>query len=183
MKPPTRTVSPVTLRVEIPEIETRLLAERDIRHGAGYLARDERPPASGTLVVEQNPITRIYPVRLAVVDRDPVRVELRDAVRRARVERRRLGLGRLDDLAVQLRGRRLVEPDVLLEPARADRVEDAQRAQAVDVPRVLCHLERDLDVRLCAEVVDLRRLDLGDDVHEVGAVAQVAVVQLELVGT
>ena len=47
---------------------------------------------------------------------------------------------------------------------------------------VFSHLERDLDVRLRAEVVDLRRLHLRDDVDEVGAVAEVAVVQLELVG-
>jgi hypothetical protein len=36
-------------------------------------------------------------------------------------------------------------------------------------------------VGLRAEVVDLRGLHLRDNVHEIGAVAQVAVVQLELV--
>lgn len=37
-------------------------------------------------------------------------------------------------------------------------------------------------MRLRAEVVDLGGLDLGDNVDEIGAVAQVAVVQLELSG-
>ena len=36
-------------------------------------------------------------------------------------------------------------------------------------------------MRLRAEVVYLCRLDLRDDVHEVGAVAEVAIVQFELV--
>ena len=36
---------------------------------------------------------------------------------------------------------------------------------------------------LRAEVVDLGRLDGGDNVDEVGAVAKIAIVQLELVGT
>jgi hypothetical protein len=38
-------------------------------------------------------------------------------------------------------------------------------------------------VGLRAEVVDLGGLDLGDDVDQIGAVAEIAVVQLELVGT
>jgi hypothetical protein len=36
-------------------------------------------------------------------------------------------------------------------------------------------------VRLRTEVVNFRRLDLRDDVYEVGAIRQVSVVELELV--
>lgn len=132
-------------------------------------------------MVEQDPVARIHAIRLTVVHRDPIAVELRDTVRRARVERCRLALGRLDDLAVQLGRGRLVEPHMLFKAARPDRIEEAQRAEAVDVPSVLGHLERHLDVRLRAEVVHLGRLHLRDDVHQVGAVAQVAIVQLEFV--
>jgi hypothetical protein len=71
----------------------------------------------------------------------------------------------------------LVEPDVLLQPSRPDGVQDPKRTESIDVAGVLCHLERDLDVRLRAEVVDLGGHDLGDDVDEVGGVCQVAVVK------
>lgn len=72
-----------------------------------------------------------------------------------------------------------------------DRIEKAQRPHAVDVRGVLCHFERDLDVRLRAEVVDLRGAgisleetsrsqDLRDNVHQRGRVGQVTIVQREL---
>lgn len=45
-------MAPVALGVDVPEIEARLLSQRDLRRGAGDLARDERPPATRALVVE-----------------------------------------------------------------------------------------------------------------------------------
>ena len=177
---PGLTVSPVTLGVEVTQVEALLLAQVDVRRSARDLPRHERPAPTRALVVEEDTVARIHAVRLAVVDRDPVAVHLRDAIGRARVERRLLRLRRLDDLAVELGRRRLVEAHDLLEPARPDRVEQAQRAECIDVARVLGHLERDLDVRLRAQVVHLRRAHGRDDVHEVRRVRQVAVVQLEL---
>ena len=65
---------------------------------ARHLARDERPAAARRLVVEQDAVAGVQPVRLAVLDGHPVREDLRDRVRAARVERRRLRLRRLGDL-------------------------------------------------------------------------------------
>jgi hypothetical protein len=65
---------------------------------------------------------------------------------------------------------------MLLEAASTDGVEKAQSAEAIDVASVFCHFEGDFDVGLSAEVIDLGRLDLCDDVDEIRAVAQVAVV-------
>jgi hypothetical protein len=174
-------MSPVTLGIDVAEVQAALLAERDVRHSPGDLACDERASTPRALVVEQDAVARIHPVRLAVVDHDPVRIQLRHAVRAAGVERRRLRLGRLDDLAVELGGRGLVEADVLLEPAGPDGVQQTEGAEAVDVAGVFGHLEGDLDVRLGAEVVDLGGLDVGDDVDQVGRVGEIAIVKLELV--
>jgi len=44
-------------------------------------------------------------------------------------------------------------------------------------PSVLGHLERDFDVGLSTEVIDFRRLDLGDDVDQVGGVGKITVVE------
>lgn len=66
---------------------------------------------------------------------------------------------------------------MLFQPRSTDSVEDPQRAETVDIARVFRHFKRNLDVRLGAEVVDLGRLDLGDNVGQVGGVGKVTVVQ------
>lgn len=55
----------------------------------------------------------------------------------------------------------LVESDVLLETGRSDSVQQSEGTETVDVSSVLGELERDLDVRLGPEIVDLGRLQ-GD---------------------
>lgn len=169
-------MTPITSRIQIPKIQTMLLAHLNLRRRPRNLPRHKRPAPPRALMVKQNPITRIHPIRLPIIHRNPERIELRSAIRTARVKRRLLRLRRLDDFAVQLRRRGLVEPDVLVEPAGADGVEETERAESVDIARVFGHLEGDFDVRLGAEIVDLRGLDGGDDVHEVGAIGEVAVV-------
>ena len=176
-------MTPITLRVQVSEIEAVLLAQVDVGHGSADLARDERPATPRAFVVEQDTVARIHPVRFTIVDRDPIGIQLGNSVRATRVERRCLALGRFDDLAIQFRGRSLVEPHVFLEPDSANGIEKTEGAQAIDVGCILGHLERDLDVRLGTEVVDLGREHLSEDVHEIGAVGEVAVMQFELVGT
>lgn len=75
----------------------------------------------------------------------------------------------------------MIEPHVFLEAASAHGVEETQSTESVDIASIFGHIEGDLDVRLCAEVVDLGWLDLRDDVHEVGAIGQIAMVELKLV--
>jgi len=70
----------------------------------------------------------------------------------------------------------LVDPR--LDPRRAQRLEQAQHARAVDVGGVLGLLERHRHVRLRRQVVDLGRPHLRDDAVQARRVAHVAVVQL-----
>jgi len=60
------------------------------------MARHEGLTAQRRLVVEENPATREQPVSLAIVDRDPVGVQLRDPVGRARVEARRPNISEVE---------------------------------------------------------------------------------------
>eukprot|EP00966_Prymnesium_polylepis_P326481 7382391-Prymnesium_polylepis.2 len=82
-------------------------------------------------------------------------------------------------VAIVLPHAHLVEASALLEAGVEDGVQQAQRADGVNVGRVLRRLKRDLDVRLRGEVVDLVRPHLRDDLHEARRVGQVAVVQEE----
>ena len=172
-------MSPISLRVQVAQVQAPLLPKADVCRGARDLARHKGAATTRALVVEKDTVARIHAVRLPVVLADPERVQLCNAIRGARVERRVLVLRDALHEPVQLRSGRLVEAHVSLESARPHSVEQAKRAEPVDVAGVLGHLERDLDVRLRAEIVDFGRLDLGDDVHQVGAIGKIAIVELE----
>jgi hypothetical protein len=130
-------------------------------------------------MVEQNPIARIHPVRLAIVHNNPVRIQLGASVRGSRIEWRGLALGRFHYLSVQFRGGSLVELDVFFESTGTDSVEETKSAQAVNVTRVFCHFEGDFYMGLGTQIVDFRRLHLGDDVDQVGAIGKVTIMKLE----
>ena len=149
-------VAPVTHRVEVPHVEVLLLSGLDGGDGARDLAGHEGLAAPRGLVVEQDPVGRVHPVGLAVVPGDPVAVELRGRVGRARIERRVLVLRRRGR-AEQLGRRRLVEPG--LDPGEPHRLEHADGPGAGRVGGVLGLVERHPHVRLRGEVVDLVGLD------------------------
>ena len=74
-------MAPVAQRVEVAEVQAVLQPERDARERARDLARDEGLAAQRALVVEQDAVAGVHAVGLAVVDRDPVGVELGHRVR------------------------------------------------------------------------------------------------------
>ncbi len=127
-------------------------------------------------MVEQDSVDRVHVVGLAVVHAGPVAVQLRDRVRGAGVERGVLVLRRRRR-AEQFRARRLVEAGV--NPTGADRLQQAHRAQARDIPGVLGHVKADAHVALGAEVVDLGGLDLAEQVYQAAALGEIAVVQVQ----
>ena len=94
----------------------------DRRDGARDLAGDEGLAADRAFVIEQDAARGMHAVGFAVIDRDPMRVELRGRVRRARVERRRLPLRGLLHLAEQLGGRRLIEAGLIFAAENTDRL-------------------------------------------------------------
>src|SRR4051794_14782977 len=116
-------MTPVALGFEVAEIECLVEPDLDARHPAGDLARHESLTADRTLVVEQDSVRREDAVGLAIVHRDPVAVELGDAVWRARIEWCGFLLRDLLNQPVQLRGRCLIEPRLLLHAEDSDRLE------------------------------------------------------------
>src|SRR3981189_2204082 len=101
-------MAPRAAGIEVAEIDAVLHAKGNAREAARDLARDEGFAAHRRFVVEEDSAAGVHPVGLAVIHRDPVRVDLRYAVRRAWVERRGLCLRRLAHLAEHLGGRGLV---------------------------------------------------------------------------
>src|SRR3989344_5091298 len=93
-------------------------------------------------MIEQNAIACEQPVGLAVIDRNPVSIEFRDGVRRARVERCGLALRSFSQLAEEFRGRSLVKPSFLLKSENANGLEQTQGTERIRVRRVLWFLKR-----------------------------------------
>src|SRR5215469_3290957 len=73
-------MAPVAARLQVAEVHAVLQPDADAREGAGDLARHERLAADRRLVVEEDPAAGVHSVRLAVIDRDPVCVELGDPI-------------------------------------------------------------------------------------------------------
>ena len=96
------------------------------------------------------------------------------------MERRVLVLGHFLHLAVQFRGRRLVDPAGPCEPALAHGLQDAQDAGRVDIRRIFRRVEAHLDMALRRQVVDFVRPHLADDLDEAHGVAHVRIMQVEM---
>src|SRR5215208_5279395 len=143
------------------------------------LSRDELSAPARALVVEKDARGDEQTVTFAVIDRDPVPIELRDTVRRAWVERRpfvlrglrhlaeHLGRGRLIDT-----GRRAGEPHCLEQPR------DAERGHLTRKHRLL---PGGRDEALRRQVVDLVGLNLIDDGEERCLVEEVCAKELDAI--
>ena len=131
-------------------------------------------------MVEEDAVAGVHVVGLAVVDGDPVGVELGHRVGAARVKRRGLALRRLPHQTVEFRGRGLVEARFLLQAEKADRLEQAQGTHGDHVGGVFRRLETHRHMALRAQVVDLVRLHLVNDAGEVGRIGEIAVMEHEL---
>ena len=173
-------VAPVALGVEVAEVGLVLQAGLDAGGGAGDLPRHERLAAAGTFMVEENSVRGVHVVRLPVVHRNPVGIQLGTGVGAARVERRRLRLRSLLHLAVELGSGRLVETNGVRHIQNAGGLQQAESAEGVDVGGVLGGIERHLHVALRREIVDLVGLRFLHDPDEIGGVRHVSIVEKEM---
>ena len=101
------------------------------------------------------------------------------AVGRSGVEGCRLALRHLLHESEELRGRGLIDACLVLHTEDAYGLQQAEGTDGVGVGSVLGHVEADLDVALCGEVVDLVGLRQLDDADERAAVGHVAVVEVD----
>ena len=94
--------APVSLCVEIAESNFGVKPELDPSDAVGDLASDEFEASSWAFVIKEDSGARVHVVALAIIDRDPMSIELGDSVRTAWVERGGLALGNFNDLAEHL---------------------------------------------------------------------------------
>lgn len=173
-------IAPVAQRREISEIEFVLLALGDTGRREGDLARHEGLAAALRFVVEQNTRAAEHVVGFAVLLDNPIAVELRHGVGAVGVERGLLVLRHLLDLAVELRGRSLIDAAGLGQTAQAHGLKDTQNARGIDIGGELRRVERHLHMALCREVIDLVGTHLADHLDDAHRVAEIGVVKVEM---
>ena len=172
-------VAPVAQGVNVAHVQAVLQAQADVGQAPGDFAGDEGFATARAFVVEQDAVAGIHAVGFAVVDGDPVGVELGHGVGAARVEGCGFFLRGFLHQAVEFAGRGLVEAGFLLQAQDANGFQNAQRAHAVYVGGVFGAFKAHSHMGLSAEVIDFVWLRFLDDAGQVAAVAQVPVVQLE----
>ena len=169
-------MAPVAFGFEVAEAQFGRTLGDDGRHAARYLASYEVLATPGRLVIEEDATAGEHAVGLAKVDGHPVRVELGDAIRAARIEGRLLVLRRRRQ-AEHLRRRRLVE--ARRASAGPNRFQQPGRAQPVGVAGVFGLVEGNMDLALGGQVVDLIGLHRHHQPVQAARVGHVAVVEGE----
>ena len=130
-------------------------------------------------MVEQDAVAGIDAVGFAVIDGDPVGVELGYRIGTARIKRGGFLLRSLLHQPVQFGSGCLIKAGLLLKAKDADRFQDAQGTEAVGVGGVFRRFKRNGHMAHRGEVIDLVWLHLLDDTNQVGGVGQVSVMQFE----
>ena len=148
-------MAPVAQRIEVAHVETGVEALIDARQAAGDLAAYEGFAAARGSVVDQDAVAGIHAVGLAVVHRDPVGIELGDAIGAAGIEGRGFFLRRFLHQAVKLTGAGLVDAGFVCEHQHAHRFQDAQGAKGVGIGGVFQSLKAHRRMALADKVVNL----------------------------
>ena len=128
-------------------------------------------------MIKQNAVYRKHPISFPIFLRDPEAVLLRHRIGAVGMKRRGLLLGNLFHLAVQLGGGCLINLRLLHQPQQTDRFQHAQNADRVHLSGILRHVEGNLDMALCGQVIDLIRLHQTDDTNHGRGIGQIPVVQ------
>src|SRR5436853_2979398 len=138
-------------------------------------ARDKGFAPPRTLVIKKNAVAGVEPVAFAIVHRRPVGKNLGNAVGAARPERRALGLRNLLRLAIHLAAGSLVK-------ARANtglpnRFQNANRSDASHIGGIFRNIETHAHMALRAEMVNLIRLQIIKQFHQINGISQIAVME------
>lgn len=170
-------VTPVAQRIHVAQLQMILQTLGDTTGSQRDLTGDEVLATALRLMVEQNAVDSEHAVSIAVLLDHPEAVLLCDSIRRVWVERGGLALGNFFDLAVQLGGRSLIHLAGLGQAANTDSLQHTQNAQCVHIAGVLRCIERNLNMALCNQIVDLIGLDFAHQTDQTGGIGQVAVMQ------
>ena len=114
-------------------------------------------------MIEQDSVTGIHPIALAVVHRDPVRIELGYPIRTAGIKLSALLLRCFLHQSIKLTCTGLVDACFICKAKDPYRFQDPQHAQSIAICGVLRTFKTNRHMALGSKVIDLIGLHLLDD--------------------
>ncbi len=172
-------MSPVTQRIHVAKVQTGLQSLGNVGNCASNFACDEGFAATRRFMVKQNAVTGIHAIRFTVIDGDPVGVQFGDGIGRSRIERCRFFLRDLLNQTVQFRGGSLIETGFLFQPQEANRFQQTQCADPINISSIFWRIKRHRHVAHCAQVIDFIRLNLLQNAGQIRGVRQIAIMQMK----
>ena len=139
---------------------------RDACGSEGNLAGNERFATAFTFVIEQDTVNGKHTVAFAIVFGDPETILLGYSVRRTGIERGGFLLRNFLHLAEKFGGGSLIDARFLFQSQDAYGFEHTQRTDGIRFSCIFGHVERNLYVTLCGQIVDLIRLYLLYDADQ-----------------
>ena len=97
-------MAPITFGIDVSEVQTVTFSEVYFGNSASNLSSHKRTTTAGTFMVKEDAINGEHVIRFAIVDDNPIRIQFRHTIRRARVKGRCLGLRCFHNLSIQLAG-------------------------------------------------------------------------------
>jgi hypothetical protein len=173
-------VAPVAQGVNVAHVQALFQPLADVGQAPGDLAGHKGLAPARAFMVEQDAVASIHAIGFAVVDRDPVGIELGHRIGAAGVKGGGFLLRCFLHQAIQFAGTGLVKAGFLLQPQDANGFQNAQGTNAVHVGGVFGAFKAHGHVAHGGQVIDLVGLRFFDDADQIAGVAQVAVVQLEV---
>ena len=130
-------------------------------------------------MVEQNAVAGIHSETLTVIDRNPIAVKLGHGIRGTRIKRCGFALRRFLNQAKQFGSRSLIKTGLFLQAAGTDSLQKPERPQSVGIGGIFRTIPRNLNMRLCRQIINLVRLNLLDQAQDIRGIRQIAVMQLQ----
>ena len=173
-------IAPVAQRGEVAQVELVLLASGDAGGSEGDFACHEGFAAALTFVVEEDARTAEHAIGFAVLLDNPETIKFGHSIRAVRVEWGVLVLRHFLHLSVKFRGRGLIDAAGVGQATHTHGLQHAEYSHSIDISRKFGSVERNLNVALCCEVVNLIGVHLGNDLQDGHRVAHVAIMKVEL---
>ena len=170
--------APVPLGIHIPQGKLLLLSCQNIGNRQRDFPGNEILAPSGRFMIKQNPVTGEHIIRLPVIHRNPVRIQLRHTIRALGIKRRFLTLGsRLRQPAEQLGGRCLIK--TARTPIDPNGLQKLQRTHSRSIRRIFRDLKGNTNMRLRRQVIHLGRLDFRHQPHQSAGIRRVRIMKKE----
>ena len=170
-------ITPVTKRIHISKLQMILKPLRNTSRSQSDLTGNKVFSTTLRFMIKQNSIYGKHAISITVLLHHPETILLRNRIWGIWMKRRCLTLRNLLHLAVQLRGRSLINLAGLCQPTDADSLQNTQNTKCIYITRIFRCIKRHLHMTLCRKIINLIRSDLIHKTNQTRRIREITVMQ------